>query len=182
MTYILSTYIIHYYKAWQSVLNYKKVQMWHNNGHSCVYIYMWVCLCVFVDGWPKKGSYLQHLWPVSDSLWDLPLSILVQRPHKELGLGKSSTIMGIHVFIYIYIYIKREREREMYVCGSMCVFMDGWSKKGFYLQHFLPASDCLWDLPLSILVRRPHKELSSGEPARPQVKMKDSGELGMRLW
>ena len=28
----------------------------------CIYIYMDVYLCVFVDRWPRRGSYLWHLW------------------------------------------------------------------------------------------------------------------------
>ena len=47
------------------------------------------------------------------------------------------TIMSIHVCVYIYIYI------WMYVCGSQCVFVDGWLKKEFYLQHLWMASGCL---------------------------------------
>ena len=31
-------------------------------------------LCVFMDGWLKKGFNLQHLWTVSDCPEDLPLS------------------------------------------------------------------------------------------------------------
>ena len=39
-------------------------------------------LRLFVDGWPKKGSYIQHLLAASDSLESLPLSNLARRPHR----------------------------------------------------------------------------------------------------
>ena len=52
----------------------------------------------------------------------------------------------------LYIYI------SMHMYGSLCVFEDGWSKKETYLRHFWPASECL-DRPLSILERKPPKEL-----------------------
>ena len=35
--------------------------------------------------------------------------------------------------------------------------------------------------PLSILVRRPHKELCPREPPRPEEKTKDVGESGVKL-
>ena len=32
----------------------------------CIYIYIWMCMCgslwMFVDEWPRRGSYLRHLW------------------------------------------------------------------------------------------------------------------------
>ena len=33
-----------------------------------IYIYIYGCMCVFVDGCPKKRSYLQQFWPMSDHL------------------------------------------------------------------------------------------------------------------
>ena len=36
----------------------------------------------------------------------------------------------------------------MYACGSVCVSVDWWLKKRFYLQHIWTASDCLKDLCL----------------------------------
>ena len=30
--------------------------------------------------------------------------------------------------------------------GSLCVFVDRWLKKGFYLQYLWTASNCLGDL------------------------------------
>ena len=38
----------------------------------------------------------------------------------------------------------------MYACGSWCVSMDKWLKKGFYLQDLWTASVCLEALPLSV--------------------------------
>ena len=55
--------------------------MWHDNEHQFVYVYMygsvWVSVCC---GWPEESS--------STSLkkcqrLHIPLSILVERPHKE---------------------------------------------------------------------------------------------------
>ena len=71
------------------------------------------------------------------------------------------TIMCICVYIYIYIYI-------YIVSGCQC--------QGFYLQHLWAVSDCLEGLPLSILARRPHKELDPCERVRPEVRgKKDEG-------
>ena len=46
---------------------------------------MRVSQCVFMDGWPKKEFYLQHLWAFSDYLEGIILSILAWRPYKEPG-------------------------------------------------------------------------------------------------
>ena len=50
----------------------------------CAYIYIYGGLCVFLDGWPRKGSYLRHLWSGTGVSRRPSLSILAQRPHKEL--------------------------------------------------------------------------------------------------
>ena len=95
----------------------------------------------------------------------------------------------------------------MYVCGSLCVFVDGWPKEGSYLWSWylwkegkpliciqvyfqqycnggLGMPESLKQrqsvlrvvLCLSILTRRPHKELCSREPVRPEVRgEKDEG-------
>ena len=58
-----------------------------------IYIYMCVCVCtcgspcMFVDGWPRRGSYLQHLWSITGVSFGhsgAALSTLARRPHKEL--------------------------------------------------------------------------------------------------
>ena len=37
----------------------------------------------------------------------------------------------------------------MCMCIYVCVLVDGWLKKGLYLQHLLTATDCLEDVSLS---------------------------------
>ena len=46
---------------------------------------------------------------------------------------------------------------ETIVCGSMCVFVDGWLKKRFLSSASFSSSSS--SRSLSILARRPHKEL-----------------------
>ena len=42
----------------------------HLGGSNVEWAAGWhVGLYVFVDGWPKKGSYLRHFWPVSECLF-----------------------------------------------------------------------------------------------------------------
>ena len=76
------------------------------------------------------------------------------------------------VCVYIYIYI--------YECAyvGLCVF---WMAGGIISSIFEAAPECLEDLPLSILARRPHKKLCSREPARPEEGTKDVWELRVRL-
>ena len=62
------------------------------------------------------------------------------------------------------------------MCESLCVFVDRWPKKGSYLLHFLPASDCL-EGPFSLFWHEDHKELCPCEPARPEEGTKDAGSL-----
>ena len=66
----------------------------------------------------------------------------------------------------------------MYVYGSPCAFMDGWPMKGSYPQYLSPASECLQGLfCLSILGRKPQKEVYLREPARPEEKTNDVCKL-----
>ena len=57
----------------------------------------------------------------------------------------------------------------------------GGQGRDLIFSIFWLVSECLEDLPVSILVQKPLKELYSCEPARPEEQMKDVGELGMRL-
>ena len=53
----------------------------------------------------------------------------------------------------------------MYVCGSLCVFVDcHQNQKDFYLQHLWMVSDCLEDLCLCGLHAKVDTELCSHEP------------------
>ena len=75
--------------------------------------------------------------------------------------------MIMSIGIYIYIYIERERERDMCVCvcvGGLCVL---WVTGGITSGIFEAAPQCLEDLSLSILVRRPRKVLRPRKPAGP---------------
>ena len=58
----------------------------------------------------------------------------------------------------------------MYVCGFLCVFVDGWLKKGFYFQPFWTVSDCPEKfLCVKCLSRSSHQRLTKScglhEPA-----------------
>ena len=67
---------------------------------------------------------------------------------------------NIHIFIY------------------RCVL---WVTGGIISGIFETAPECLEDLPLSILARRPHKELCPREPARPEASTKDVAQSGVIL-
>ena len=63
----------------------------------------------------------------------------------------------------------------------------GGQRRDFIPGIFEAASKCPEDLPLSILARRPHKELCPRKPARTKdvsqsrVKLR-GGQLGVRLY
>ena len=62
----------------------------------CIYIYIYIYIhthmdvCIVGGHQSQRDSYLQHLWMVLDCLEGLSLSILAQRPHKELGSCEST--------------------------------------------------------------------------------------------
>ena len=56
-----------------------------------------------------------------------------------------------------------------------------WVSGGIIYGIFEATLECLDDLPLSILVRRPHKELCRREPTRSEERRWDVGQLGVRL-
>ena len=66
----------------------------------------------------------------------------------------------------------------MDVCVGVSVL---WVAGGIISGIFEAAPECQEDLPLSILTRRPHKDLCPHEPARPEVKRRDVGQLGAKL-
>ena len=76
----------------------------------------------------------------------------------------------------------------MCVCVCVCVYMDvcvgvcvSWVAGRIIFGIFEAVPECLEDLPLSILARRPHKELCPREHARLEEMTKDVGKLGVRL-
>ena len=70
------------------------------------------------------------------------------------------------MYIYIYIY------------GCICVVVADEISETVIFGIFWAASNCLEDLPLSILVRKPLKELGPREPAIPEV----GGGKEQRYW
>ena len=85
--------------------------------------------------------------------------------------------MSIHVCVYIYIYV------YIYVCVCVCVDLCVlWVAGGIMFSIFEAVSECLEDIPLSILAWRPHKKLCPNELARSEERTKDVGESGVRLW
>ena len=56
------------------------------------------------------------------------------------------------------------------MCVGLCVL---WVTGGIIFNIFEVTSECQ-DIPLSILARRPHKELNPQKPARPKEKDEES--------
>ena len=91
---------------------------------------------IVVDSWKFSMLLLYILWD------DWPI-FMISRSNEQLLQeleykgDECSTIMSINVrvcvcvCIYIYIYVYK----WMYMRGSLCVFMDGWPKRGSYLRH-----------------------------------------------
>ena len=76
--------------------------------------------------------------------------------------------MCVCVYIYIYIYI--------YIYGCVWVSVCLWVAGRIISSIFEVAPEWLEDLPLSTLTQRPHKELCSQKPARPEDRTKDVGQ------
>ena len=67
------------------------------------------------------------------------------------------------------------------MCGSLCVFVDRWPKKGSDLRHFWPASECL-EGPFCLFWCENHTKSCARENLRGwKRKTKDVGQLGVRL-
>ena len=71
----------------------------------------------------------------------------------------------------------------MDICVRVSVCVRGWvaKKKGSYLRHLRPASECLPGLSLSILAWRSHKELRPRKPERQEEKDEGRNQSEMRL-
>ena len=58
--------------------------------HVCVYIYIYRYVCVSLCVVGGRRNYFRHLWSALECLEHLPLSIFVQRSHKDLCLREPA--------------------------------------------------------------------------------------------
>ena len=104
---------------------------WYRNSvHWASTHFGWLCFSVH-----RSGRVSWFLWTVGQG----PLTRVPGKPSIRatrlrptfLGTHGSvfscDTIMSINVCIYTYIW--------MHMCGSLCVFVDEWPKRGSYLRH-----------------------------------------------
>ena len=77
--------------------------------------------------------------------------------------------MSIHLSFYLYLYLSLYIYIYIYGGGLWVLWVIG----GIISGIFETALKCLEDLPLSIFVRRPHRELAPRAPAKLEEKTKD---------
>ena len=98
----------------------------------CVCVCVCICegLCVFVDKWPKKGSYLMHFWPASKCL-EGPLCLFWREDHTRDLKKRTKDVRQLEVRL-------RSRERFKPKMQSWSVGSKTWvqnSRRAAWIQE-----------------------------------------------
>ena len=148
-------------------------------GHSS-----WYGLRAKIDkgGSSRHSGAASKMLVIRFSLWP-PIKDHTQRPTLIYPYICIHTQVDAHYRATQHLKIDFLSHIYGCICVGLCML---WVVVEIIFSIFETALDCLGDLPLSILARRPHKEPCLREPAEPEVKggkrTKGVGQLGMGLW
>ena len=142
----------------------------------CMYIYISSCRATSTD----IPDPLSPPLPIVHGLWQVFRAISRLVFHASGGISSSPA-----AFLFL-IFLRTESSSSwvngpILMCWSLCVFMDGWPTKGYYLQHFWLLSECL-ERPLCLFWHKDHTKGCAWKNLQDQKKrMKDITQSGVRL-